>query len=235
MNLFYCPEATANTPALLNEEESRHLVVLRKVVGDSVNLFDGKGNLFTAVIAEMRKRETVLTHLVLEKSILNNPSAKLQIAIAPPKNMDRMEWFAEKATEIGVYSISPIICQRSERRELKTERLFKIVLSAAKQSLKLIIPRVEEAVPFKKIVTQKFPSSTKKFIAYCEEKPIHLKDAFKKGEDICVLVGPEGDFTPEEITLAKANGFEVVSLGESRLRLETASILVSAIFNLVNE
>jgi 16S rRNA (uracil1498-N3)-methyltransferase len=235
MNLFYCPEATANTPALLNEEESRHLVVLRKAVGDSVNLFDGKGNLFTSVIAEMRKRETVLTHLVLEKSILNNHAAKLQIAIAPPKNMDRMEWFAEKATEIGVYSISPIICQRSERRELKTERLFKIVLSAAKQSLKLIIPRVEEAMSFKKIVTQKFPSNTKKFIAYCEEKPIHLKDAFKKGEDICVLVGPEGDFTPEEITLAKANGFEVVSLGESRLRLETAGILVSAIFNLANE
>lgn len=235
MNLFYCPEATANTPALLNEEESRHLVVLRKVVGDSVNVFDGKGNLFTAVIAEMRKRETVLTHLVLEKSILNSHAAKLQIAIAPPKNMDRMEWFAEKATEIGVYCISPIICQRSERRELKTERLFKIVLSAAKQSLKLIIPNVEEAVPFKKIVTQKFPSNVKKFIAYCEEKPIHLKDAFKKGEDICVLVGPEGDFTPEEITLAKANGFEVVSLGESRLRLETAGILVSAIFNLVNE
>ncbi len=235
MNLFYCPEATADAPALLNEEESRHLVVLRKVVGDSINIFDGKGNLFTAVIAEMRKRETVLTHLVLEKSILNNHAAKLQIAIAPPKNMDRMEWFAEKSTEIGVYSISPIICQRSERRELKTERLFKIVLSATKQSLKLIIPRVEEAVPFKKIVTQKFSSNTKKFIAYCEEKPIHLKDALKKGEDICVLVGPEGDFTPEEITLAKANGFEVVSLGESRLRLETAGILVSAIFNLVNE
>jgi len=162
------------------------------------------------------------------------PAAQLHIAIAPTKNIERTEWFIEKATEIGVSTITPVICRRSERRELRIDRLEKVLLSAAKQSLHLHLPILNKVTGLQDFLKANKDSSSKKFIAYCEEHTAHLKNSFHSGESITVLIGPEGDFTEEEVSMAKEYGFIPVSLGESRLRTETAGVVVAAIFAMNN-
>lgn len=218
----------------MDESESGHITkVLRKREGEELLVFDGKGQLFDARITAIGKKE-VQVHIVrlMEKDDDNRP--KLHIAIAPPKNMDRMEWFVEKATEIGVAEITPIICARSERKDLKPERLEKLIVAASKQSVKLTLPRLNSVISFNEFVKHN-AGVGKCFIAYCDEKAVHFNEAYPAGANALLLIGPEGDFTPDEIALARQNEFETVSLGKSRLRLETAGIYGAVVFNMANE
>jgi 16S rRNA (uracil1498-N3)-methyltransferase len=233
MNIVYCPQAAIGSVVELDENEFHHLQVLRAQDGEQLNIFDGKGNLYHGMLTNMGKRSASIQ---VSELIKNQPasSAQIHIAIAPTKNIDRTEWFIEKATEIGVNTITPVICRRSERRELRIDRLDKVLLSAAKQSLHLNLPKLNNVASLAEFLKTNKDSSSKKFIAYCEEHTALLKNSFQPGESITVLIGPEGDFTEEEVTLAKEYGFIPVSLGESRLRTETAGVMVSAIFRINN-
>jgi 16S rRNA (uracil1498-N3)-methyltransferase len=234
MNIFYCPDAVLNEHCTLDETESRHIsTVLRKRENEEMYVFDGKGKLFDARITSIGKKE-VSIHVVRLIEVEENVKPKLHIAIAPPKNIERLEWFAEKVTEIGVTEITPLLCKHSERKELRLDRIEKVLLSACKQSLKLTIPKLNPMMKFEELVAA-VNGPSRKYIAYCDEKAIHLKDAYHGGFDATVLIGPEGDFTREEVLLAEKKEFETVSLGKNRLRLETAGIYAAAIFNLANE
>lgn len=233
MHLFYTPGISSETYTL-NETESKHCIkVLRLNAGDQIELIDGKGNFFEAKIVEPNPKKCVIqvTQTIKEYAKRNH---YLHIAIAPTKNIDRFEWFLEKATEIGIDEITPIICDHSERKVLKTERLEKIIISAVKQSIKAYKPKLNELVSFNDFVQKKLRGS--KFIAHCEDyEKQALKQNYKKGVQAIVLIGPEGDFSPEEIELAKTNGFIETSLGPSRLRTETAGVVACHTINLINE
>jgi len=234
MNLVYCPQAVSGSIVEPDENEFHHLQVLRVQEGDSVNIFDGKGNLYKGILAGMGKRSATIR---VDELVKTEPvsSAQLHIAIAPTKNIERTEWFIEKATEIGVHTITPVICRRSERRELRIDRMEKILLSAAKQSLHLKLPKLNNVIGLNEFLKANKDSKSKKLIAYCEKHTAHLKNSFQSGESMILLIGPEGDFAEEEVRLARDYGFMPVSLGESRLRTETAGVMASAIFNLKNE
>ena len=234
MQLFYTPDIAGET-YVLNEEESRHCVrVLRLGEGDELRLTDGRGTLYTAriVSASPKRCEVRVTE---RREEYGERPCRLCLAVAPTKNTDRFEWFLEKATEIGVDRIVPLICDRSERRVLKTDRCTKVVTSAVKQSLKAYHPVLEEPVPFREAVRKPFDGD--KFIAHCAESAEKrlLRDLVIPGRDVWVLVGPEGDFSPEEIARAKENGFREVSLGTSRLRTETAGVAACHTVALLNE
>lgn len=233
MQLFYVPNSSG-AEVILDETESKHAVkVLRLSAGDKVQLIDGKGGFYEAEIADPHPKKCRLS---ITKTILEfgKKNFHLHIAIAPTKNTDRLEWFLEKATEIGIDEITPLLTEHSERKVLKTERLEKILVSAMKQSLKAYLPKLNELTPFHEFIKQ--AKETHRFIAHCEdgEKP-HLKNRVQAKTDCLVLIGPEGDFSPEEISLAKEQGFTEISLGTARLRTETAGIAACHIVNLANE
>lgn len=232
MHVFYTPQI--QTSAELPEEEAAHAVrVLRLQPGDEVTLTDGEGCFYRAEITTATNKRCLVRVLETQPQ---EPlwSGHLHIAMAPTKNMDRTEWFAEKATEIGFDELTFLNCRFSERRVIKTERIAKILVSALKQSLKARLPRLNEMTDFDHFVTQ--PFTGQKFIAHCYEgeKPL-LKDVVQKGADTLVLIGPEGDFSPEEVEKALANGFRPISLGRSRLRTETAALVACHILNLTNQ
>lgn len=231
MHVFYTPDIVSN-PELPADEAGHCLRVLRLGDGDEIMLTDGKGSFYKAVIvAATGKRCSVK----IVETIPQEPlwRGHLHIAIAPTKMMERMEWFAEKATEIGVNEISFINSRYSERKVIKTERIDKIVVSAMKQSLKAIKPIVNEMTDFEKFVKQDFQGD--KFIAHChEDEKMLLKDAVVPGHDTLVMIGPEGDFSEEEVELALKYGFKPISLGKSRLRTETAALVSVHIMNLMN-
>lgn len=231
MHVFYTPDIVSN-PELPADEAGHCLRVLRLGDGDEIMLTDGKGSFYKAVIvAATGKRCSVK----IVETIPQEPlwRGHLHIAIAPTKMMERMEWFAEKATEIGVNEISFINSRYSERKVIKTERIDKIVVSAMKQSLKAIKPIVNEMTDFEKFVKQDFQGD--KFIAHCHEgEKMLLKDAVVPGHDALVMIGPEGDFSEEEVELALKYGFKPISLGKSRLRTETAALVSVHIMNLMN-
>jgi 16S rRNA (uracil1498-N3)-methyltransferase len=238
MNLFYTPGISADT-YILNEEESRHCIkVLRLQNGDIIHSVDGKGGFYTSQIIEEHPKKCMIRILEVKKDF-GKRTFFLHIAIAPTKNIERFEWFLEKATEIGIDEISPLICEHSERKEIKNERLEKVILSAAKQSIKAYFPKLNTTISFKSLVKTDF--NGQKFIAHCSksqndtnEKP-HLKFAYKQGQNVLILIGPEGDFSPAEIRLALENGFTEISLGTNRLRTETAALVACNTVNLVNE
>jgi 16S rRNA (uracil1498-N3)-methyltransferase len=219
---------------MLDEAEALHLVkVLRKRENDELLVFDGRGKLYDARIESIGKKETTVhVFRLVEVEEPNKP--RLHIAIAPSKNTERLEWFAEKATEIGIAEITPLICTHSERKELRPDRIEKILIGASKQSIKLTIPKLNPVVKFEAFI-KSVKATDRKFMAYCDEKSIHLKDAYHGGFDAVILIGPEGDFTRDEVILAEQNEFETVSLGKARLRLETAGIYAATVFNLANE
>ena len=232
MHVFYTPDI-AVTCEMPEEEAAHWLRVLRLGVGDEVMLTDGKGCFYKAVIsAATGKRCQVKVTETIEQEPLWN--GHLHLAMAPTKNMDRIEWLAEKATEIGFDELSFLNCRYSERKVIKTERVEKIVVSAVKQSLKARKPVVNEMMDFARFVKQDFAGQ--KFIAHCNEgeKPL-LKEILVLGEDALVLIGPEGDFSPEEVKLAESLGFRSISLGKSRLRTETAALVSVHIMNLFNQ
>jgi len=233
MNVFYLPEISGIS-AELNQEESRHCIrVLRLQKGDKVHLMNGKGSVYEAVISVPDAKSCKIEIIKELASQIRRPY-QLTIAIAPTKNTDRYEWFLEKSTEIGIDRIIPVICQHSERKEIKTERLEKILVSAMKQSGQPLLPRLSEAVSFKALINQPFDGD--KFIAHCEDTDkIALKNEITPAKNVMILIGPEGDFDASEIKLALENGFRPVSLGDSRLRTETAGLVACHTVCLVNQ
>lgn len=208
--------------------------VLRKRVGDEIVIIDGKGMMCSAVLTKVNKKgcEAEVKKLIRQDK---KRGFYLHIAIAPTKNISRLEWFLEKATEIGIDEITPLLCAHSERKKVRLDRLQKILLSATKQSLKATLPKLNDLTSFASFVERAF-EDTRKFIAWCEEDNGKLlKDNYKKGQNICLLIGPEGGFSLMEVELAKKNAFETISFGESRLRTETAGLAACFAANMLNE
>lgn len=230
MHIFFQPDLTSDS-ILLSEEESKHAIrVLRLNVGEEVQLVDGKGNRAVAEVADAHPKRCVLK--------INSRSAEkpkrnfyLHIAVAPTKNIERIEWFVEKATEIGIDEITLIECEHSERTVVKVERLEKVAVSAMKQSQQSWMPVINDVIPIGRFLSTS--NAEINLIAHCDEgakNPINvLSFADKK---VLILIGPEGDFSPVEIKSAIANGFSPVSLGETRLRTETAALYAVMAVNL---
>ncbi len=239
MQLFYSKDITPNGFCTLDAEESRHAVrVLRMREGDELNVTDGKGNLYLCRVVTADDRACVV-EIAETLSTFHSPLSTLHLAVAPTKNPSRMEWLVEKAVEIGVGEITLLDCDHSERSFLKTDRLQKLAVSAMKQSLHTVLPKINPAVNLKDWLNSQFSifNFQLKFIAHCEaDKPrTLLSEALKPGVDTVVLIGPEGDFSGEEIARAMENGFVPVSLGPSRLRTETAALYAVTAFNLIND
>ncbi len=234
MQLFYNSELTAEHNTFsFNKEESKHIVkVLRKNIGDTLHITNGKGWLFNAEIsiANLKKCDVV----ILSKKKQEKKNYNLHLAVAPTKMNDRYEWFLEKATEIGVDTITPIICNHSERKFIKAERFEKILQSAMKQSLSTHLPVLKPAISFKDFVNQEFNGDL--FIAHCEETHRKsLKQELKSNTNTTILIGPEGDFSSKEIELAQQKLFTPVMLGKTRLRTETAAIVACHSVAFTNE
>ncbi len=232
MQLFYQPLLTDNY-FVLDAEESRHCVrVLRKKEGDTINLIDGKGTFYEARITTADAKACTFIIINTWKELARN--YRIHLGIAPTKNADRLEWFVEKAVEIGIDEISLLICSNSERKKLKTDRLERKAISAMKQSVKATLPLIHEPVAYAKFIrqTRQYPY---KFLAYVSDTPIpHLLHTAMPGQPYTMLIGPEGDFSASEIEQALQAGFHPVSLGASRLRTETAGVAACHILNLVN-
>ena len=247
MQLFYNKDITPDGYCTLDAEESRHAVrVLRLREGDSIHVTDGCGHLYHCTVVDANDKGCVVESKErrMENGERLSPFSVLcslfsvHLAVAPTKNPSRMEWLVEKAVEIGVGEITLLDCDHSERSFLKTDRLQKIAVSAMKQSLHTWLPAIHPAVRLRDwLSTFHSPLSTQKLIAHCEVmKPrTPLAAALQPGRDAVVLIGPEGDFSAEEISLALAKGFQPVSLGPSRLRTETAALYAVTAFNLIND
>ncbi len=236
MQLFYAPEIIPPFHTL-SEEESKHCVrVLRLNTGDTLYITDGKGNLFCCELTDANPRQCTV-RVIETRNEWEKLPYRLTMAVAPTKNNDRFEWFLEKATEIGVGEIVPLETDHSERRVFKAERGEKIITAAMKQSLKAYRPHLHPLTSFRTWVTTSFEG--RKFIAHCdtaqsENGKEHLAKVLKAGEDATILIGPEGDFSPEEIALALKNGFEEITLGTQRLRTETAAVVATTMVATIN-
>lgn len=233
MHIFYTPDISADVYQL-NEDESKHCAkVLRLKINDEVNLVDGKGGLYLAKIIDDNPKKTVLS-ILNHQTQYTKRNHYLHIAVAPTKNIERFEWFLEKATEIGIDEITPIICEHSERREIKTERSNKIITAAVKQSLKAYHPQLNPAISFTNFVKTTLADS--KYIAHCQQGNNHsLESQFIKYQKYLILIGPEGDFSPSEIITALQNGYCAINLGNSRLRTETAALAACFEINYLNK
>ncbi len=233
MQLFYTTHIE-DQMAFLAGEEAKHCVqVLRHRVGDEINLMDGLGGNYRACIIEATKNKVSLRILSQQKTYIHR-AAKLHLAVAPTKNISRFEWFLEKATEIGIDEITPILCQRSERKVVKPARLEKIILAAAKQSKNTILPQLHPMIKLGVFLKKEVIGSSQKFIAHCEkDNEVHLMEKYQADRDVIILIGPEGDFSPVEIKQSLKNGYAPISLGASRLRTETAGIVACHTVNLL--
>lgn len=233
MHIFYTPELSGNNYTL-DESESKHCVrVLRLEQGDEIILVDGRGGFFTAKIIDPNPKRCSVS---VVKTQLNYGQSGFQvhIAIAPTKNIERVEWFLEKATEIGLSRVIPLLCRFSERKEIKADRLEKVMISAMKQSLKAYLPQLDPLTRFSDLIKQPFDGQ--KFIAHCDDQHRELlKNLILPNQNYLILIGPEGDFSGEEIEQALKAGFQPVSLGDSRLRTETAGLVACHTFNLMNQ
>ncbi len=233
MQLFYAPEIT--TPLYtLPEEESGHCVrVLRLKQGDELHITDGRGTLYRAEVEEAHPKHCTI-RIVEEHHEWEKRPYRLIVAVAPTKNIDRIEWFVEKATECGIDRIVPILCDHSERKVIKGERLEKIAVSAMKQSLKAYKPQIAPLTPIRTLLAEPFEGV--RLIAHCEEdvERVFMGDVIHRGEDVMVLIGPEGDFSKEEIEAARKAGFREITLGQSRLRTETAALAATMFTAFVN-
>ncbi len=232
MQLFYTstldPHSLAYT---FDREESKHIIkVLRKKEGDIIYVTNGLGYLFTTEIS--LASDSKCTVRIVRSQFTNPLPYRLHLVVAPTKMNERYEWFLEKATEIGIHEITPIICDHSERTVFKSERMEKIIVAAMKQSNQLYLPKLNSPISFKNFIAQEF--SGKKFIAHCEPTQRQsLKSVLQKNKDVTLLIGPEGDFSVKEIEIALSKGYIPVTLGETRLRTETAAVVAchSVVFN----
>ena len=224
MQLFYNPDIDETTETFsFDKEESRHIIkVLRKKDSDILHVTNGLGLLFETEITLASDNKCIVEVLSIKKS--PEPKFRLHLAVAPTKMNDRFEWFLEKATEIGIQQITPVICDRSERKVINLERFEKIILSAMKQSNETYLPKLNEAISFKEFIKQK--NKGLQLIAHCEETDKKsLKEVLKPNENVTILIGPEGDFSDKEIALALENNYQPVMLGNTRLRTETAAVV----------
>ena len=234
MQLFYSESINDTEDQFaFNKDESKHIVrVLRKKEGQELLVTNGKGAIFLCNITLANDKNCIVT--ILKKTTQELPKYKLHLAVAPTKMNDRYEWFLEKATEIGVSEITPLICAHSERKVVKIDRFNKIIQSALKQSLNAYFPVLNDPISFKDFMSQ--TEINNKLIAHCEDDKKHsLKHALKPKTDYLILIGPEGDFSSKEIELALKHNFKPVSLGETRLRTETAAIVACHSVAFVNE
>jgi 16S rRNA (uracil1498-N3)-methyltransferase len=230
VNLFFQPAVSEGINHLTAEESYHAFRVLRMSSGDDIKITDGKGVFYQAQIISIDSKKCVFKISAQEK--IPKKDYHIHIAIAPTKNADRIEWFVEKAIEIGVHEISFILCKNSERRVLNVERIEKIAVSAMKQSQQAWVPILQPLRPLSEVLKQ---SADQKFIGYVDSSnPVHLKAIAKPNNSYLVLIGPEGDFSTEELESAQQLGFEKVSLGENRLRTETAGLIACQIFQFVN-
>jgi len=234
MQLFYNPDIDQATESFsFDKEESRHIIkVLRKKDSDILFVTNGLGILFkTEIVLASDNKCTVK---ILSAAVVPKPRYHLHLAVAPTKMNDRYEWFLEKATEIGISEITPIICDHSERKQIKTDRFDKIILSAMKQSNQYFLPKLNEPIAYKDFL--KIKHSRQLFIAHCEETGKQsLKKTLKPNSDVTMLIGPEGDFSKNEIKLAIENDYIPVALGDTRLRTETAAVVACHTVVFVNE
>lgn len=237
MYLFYTPDI--ETKKHLSEEESGHCVrVLRYAKGDTILLTNGRGTTYNARITNPHPKHCEF-EVISQEQQQKSHSFHLHIAIAPTKNIERLEWMVEKCTEIGIDEITPLLCRFSERKQLRADRLEKIILSAAKQSLTPYLPILHPLTDYQDFIhnySRNYPIPIDKFIAHCykEDKRL-LKDLIVRGHDVLVLIGPEGDFSEQEVQQALSEGFLPVSLGNSRLRTETAGVVACHTAILLNE
>lgn len=246
MNIFYAPELNLRSVFSLDENESKHCIrVLRHRKGDIVCVVNGRGVLMDAEITDDSPKQTQLKS-VGEVEDEQKRNYKLHLAVALPKNPARFEWLLEKCTEIGVDEITPMICARSEKIKLNDERMQKILIEAMKQSLKSELPKLNSLEKFETLLSSSSQRTTHNaegipvrdaqlFIASCEEKSLLMKDAVMKNTNLLVLIGPEGDFTNEELEMAKSKNMKAISLGKSRLRIETAAVVACNTAYLINQ
>jgi 16S rRNA (uracil1498-N3)-methyltransferase len=233
MRIFYHNQISENDNYfLLDKNESKHILkVLRKKINDIIHLTNGKGYLFKVKIFEIIDNKCNLK--IVDKIYEKNNNYKINVAIAPTKSNERTEWFLEKSTEIGIESITPIICYNSERRSIKAERFDKILISAMKQSERFYKPKLDTLVDFKTYI--KNCKSELKLIAYCNENKNHLSNYLNlNNKNISIIIGPEGGFSESEINYALKMGFKTISLGKKRLRTETAGIVAVQILSSLN-
>ena len=234
MHRFFAPDIA--TTLTLPEEESRHCVrVLRLAEGDEIEVIDGKGTLYRCRIAIAHNKHCAV-EILSQEHCMPHWGAKIELAVAPTKNLDRIEWMAEKCTEMGIDRITPLLCTHSERKVLKTDRLHKILVAAMKQSLKAQLPQLDELTPIKDVINEDF--SGQRFIAYCDEslpreERKSLPQVYDPNKDAIVMIGPEGDFDPHEVEAALNAGFIPVTLGKSRLRTETAAMTAVAMMHTI--
>ena len=227
MLLFFQPEIEQSHH--LNAEDSRHCIkVLRKTIKDLIHVVDGKGGLFACEIIKANDKKCEFKILSEQRNFQQRDSY-LHIAIAPTKNADRLEWFIEKSVEIGIDEISLIQTKHSERKNQKIDRLEKIAISAMKQSLKAYLPKINELITLERFL--KGVVQEQKFVAHLTDDSKSLISSLKPKAAYCILIGPEGDFTKEEVLEAQKEGFQVATLGNSRLRTETAGVVACTICN----
>ena len=236
MHRFFAPDIA--TTLTLPEEESRHCVrVLRLVEGDEVEVIDGAGMLYHCRVAMAHSKHCAM-EILSQEECPPHWGAKITLAVAPTKNLDRVEWMTEKCAEIGIDRITPLLCRHSERKVLKTERLHKILVAAMKQSLKAQLPQLDELTPIEDFLEQ--TADAQRFIAYCDEslprgERRSLAQVYDPSSDAVVMIGPEGDFDPIEVEAALKAGFVPVTLGESRLRTETAGLVAVSTMHAIKE
>lgn len=235
-HIFYAPEARDAKPGqqvFLSEEESAHCCrVLRLRPGEAITIIDGAGTMYNAELTLCGKSECAATITEIVDSAYVRPYRN-HVAIAPTKNIDRFEWFVEKAVEFGIDEITPLLCNHSERKILKIDRIEKIAISAVKQSGNVIVPIIHELTPFKAFVEN--AEADRRLIAHCEPlEKVFLGDNVERGQSVVTLIGPEGDFSDQEIALALQKGFLPTSLGNTRLRTETAGVSVCAYLAMKN-
>ncbi len=232
MQVFLSNDMTADLISL-NEEESRHCAkVLRMKPGEQIGIVDGKGTFCKALLTEVNQKST-LAQVISRKENFGKRPFSLHLAVAPTKNIDRFEWLLEKATECGVDEVTPVICEKSERRFIKPARLEKIMLSAMKQSLRAYLPRLNPAVKLADFLAK--PINGTALIAHCGSgEKTNLQEAYLPGKDLLLLVGPEGDFSDNELGLAFKQACRAISIGQHRLRTETAALTLCIQANTVN-
>lgn len=234
MQLFYLQTLTSDMhDSFFDKEESQHIVkVLRMREGQRIEITNGLGDWFEVELTYVHEKKC--SFKIIKHQYFDKPKNSLHIVVAPTKMNERLEWFLEKATEIGIQQISLALCERSERKNVNTQRLIKILVAAMKQSKQCFLPKLNDLLPLNTII--KNANETEKFIAHCEDdlSKNQLKDLIKSSDSTMILIGPEGDFSIKEIQLAKDNGFQACALGNTRLRTETAALVACHTFVLMN-
>lgn len=227
MNLFYAPNISLSS-SIIDPQEVTHIQrVLRSKLGDLIQCTDGKGTIYNCKISSLLPKEIHVE--ILNETKQSSTIPYLHIAIAPTKNTDRIEWFLEKSTELGVQEISFFYSDRSERREIKNyDRLEKCIISALKQSKNTYLPKLNKLISYKEFLLQQISASSEKYICYCDEKENSIPLNKDGSNNLLFLIGPEGDFSPQEVEKAKSQGFKPIMLSKTILRTETAGIYICA-------